>query len=330
MRVFIRGDDVERLMIAPLDVGDGLFIDRENAILSAGFDRHIRNGETVGHGKGMDARAGEFQRLVQRTIDADHTDQCQDDILTGDVLRLRAGQDDFDRIRHFEPCFAGRHGNAEVSRTDAGREAAQRAVGAGMRVRADGDHAGPYEAFFRKQCMLDTDTPLLEIIDNAIFMRKVTDDLRKSGRLDILCRLEMIRNENDLLLVEYRDTDAFEFRNGRRRGDIIRHDQVKAAIDQIPCFHRIDAGMLGQDLLCHCHTHTISSSAISHFCCNKKIFRLARDERFAVPLLFIFLQKYALCLITVRFRRGLLSSACDSRMSSMKCSCHFPPSNGSL
>ena len=139
-----------------------------------------------------------------------------------------------------------------------------------MRVRADGDHAGPYEAFFRKQCMLDTDTPLLEIIDNAVFMREVTDDLCKSGRLDILCRLEMIRNENDLLLVEYRDADAIEFRNGRRRGDIIRHDQVKAAVDQIPCFHRIDTGMLGQDLLCHCHTHTISSSAISHFCCNKK------------------------------------------------------------
>lgn len=80
---------------------------------------HIRNGETVGQRKGMNARAGEFQRLVQRTIDADHADQCQDDILTGDVLRLRAGQDDFDRIRHFEPCFAGRHGNAEVGRTDA-------------------------------------------------------------------------------------------------------------------------------------------------------------------------------------------------------------------
>lgn len=30
---------------------------------------------------------------------------------------------------------------------------------------------GPYEAFFRKQRMLDTDTPLLaEIIDNAVFI----------------------------------------------------------------------------------------------------------------------------------------------------------------
>ena len=34
--------------------------------------------------------------------------------------------------------------------------------------------------------MLDTDTPLLEIIDNAVFMREVTDDLCKAGRLDIL------------------------------------------------------------------------------------------------------------------------------------------------
>ena len=113
--------------------------------------------------------------------------------------------------------------------------------------------------------MLNADAPLLEIIHDAIFMREVADDLRKTGRLDVLRRLEMVRNENDLLFVENRDADALEFRNGRRRSDIIRHDQIKTAVNQISCFHRIDTGMPCQDLLCHCHTHTISSYTISHY-----------------------------------------------------------------
>jgi hypothetical protein len=48
---------------------------------------HVGDGEAVGHCKGGDAGAGEFEGLVAGAFDADHADEGKDDVLAGDPAR---------------------------------------------------------------------------------------------------------------------------------------------------------------------------------------------------------------------------------------------------
>ena len=59
---------------AALHIFHGHVVHREDAVLRAGFDRHVRDAETVVNGKAGNARAGEFQRAVKRAVHPDHAD----------------------------------------------------------------------------------------------------------------------------------------------------------------------------------------------------------------------------------------------------------------
>ena len=173
----IRSDDDFWTVVSAFDVGFCSFVDGENAVFCAGFDGHVRNGEAVGLGECLHARAFEFKGLVEGTIDADHADEFQDDVLACDVGGLGASQCHFDTIGDFEPCASYRHSDAKVGGADAGRESAEGAVGAGVGVRTDGDHARAYEAFFRKEGMLDADPALFEVVRDVVLAGEVSDDL---------------------------------------------------------------------------------------------------------------------------------------------------------
>ena len=62
----------------------------------------------------LDAFPGKFQRLIEGTIDANLTNQCQNDILPADTGRFLTGQFDFDGLRHLEPGFARSHCRAQI------------------------------------------------------------------------------------------------------------------------------------------------------------------------------------------------------------------------
>jgi hypothetical protein len=130
--------------------------------------------------------------------------------------------------------------------------------------------------------MLDAHPALLKVIDNPVFPGKISYDFGQSRGLDVLGRLEMVGNKDDLIFVKYRAAYSFEFRNGRRRRNIIGHYQIQAAVNQVSRLYGIQPGVFCQDFLCHCHTHRNAS----HFP-NKKSPPSPRDEGLAVPLLFM-------------------------------------------
>ena len=106
--------------------------------------------------------------------------------------------------------------------------------------------------------MLDAHASLLEIVDNLMLVRKIANNFRKACALDIFCRLEMIRHERDLLWIEDRPTDFLEFRNRRRRRDIIRQHHIEMARNQLPWMDLRQSCMLCENLLAHIHAHTFS------------------------------------------------------------------------
>ena len=122
--VFVCCDDVVFVGDAAFFVGYRLFVDGENPVLRTGFNSHVGNGQAVGHGEGRHAFAGEFQRFVQRAVDADHADEGQHDVLARNVVRLLPRQVDVDGFGHLEPRFARGHGHAQIGRADAGGKAA--------------------------------------------------------------------------------------------------------------------------------------------------------------------------------------------------------------
>ena len=132
LRICIRLINGVRLRRMRLHILDGLLVNREDTVLSACLDRHVADRETVIHAELSDARAGELDGLVARTIHADLADQVQDDVLTGHPLLLLADEVNPDRGRHLEPELAGRHRRRHIGGTDTSRECPERAIGAGM------------------------------------------------------------------------------------------------------------------------------------------------------------------------------------------------------
>ena len=85
----IREQPVGSLLVPALDtrieIRDRLFVDRENTVFGAAFDRHITDRQAVRHRKLRDTFARELQRSVERAVDTDTADQIKDDIFSGNI-----------------------------------------------------------------------------------------------------------------------------------------------------------------------------------------------------------------------------------------------------
>ena len=241
---------------AALDVVHRLVVHRENAVLRTGLDRHVADGEAVVHGQLVRAFADELHRLVQRAVHADLADNMQDDVLAGNPRAQLALENELDRARHLEPCLASRHACREVGRANAGRERAQRAVGAGVAVRADDQLAGSGQTFFREQRMLDAHCADVEEVNDVILLRKLTALQTLLCGLDVLVRSEVIHYEGDLGVVEYlAETGFFHLADGNRAGNVVRERQIDVCFDELSCGHAVKTCVLREDFLRHSHTH---------------------------------------------------------------------------
>ena len=259
LSIFVSGNRLIRFCDAGIDIGLRDLVEREDAGLAARLDGHVGDGQAVRHRQCLDARASKLEGLVERAVDADHAYERQDDILTGDVIRLLARQVDLDGLRHLEPSLARRHGCAEVGRADARREAVDGAVRARMRIRANRQHARCDDALLRQDDVLDAHAALLEVVDDFVLVRKITDGLRELCRLDVLGRLEVVRHECDLRVVEDRAADLLEFRDGRRCRDVVRKYHIELTGHELTGLHGIEASVFRENLLAHSHTHSMPS-----------------------------------------------------------------------
>ena len=97
-----------------LHIGDRQIVHRKNAVLSAGLNGHIGDGEAVVHGQVCNPVSHEFHGFVQGAVHADHSDNMQNNILAADPLGGLAGEIKFDCGRHLEPCLSGGHAGGHI------------------------------------------------------------------------------------------------------------------------------------------------------------------------------------------------------------------------
>ena len=223
-----------------VDVLHGLLLHGENAVLAAGLNGHVGDGEPVIHGEGGNALAGKLQRLIQRAVHADLADQMQDDILAAHPAAGLALQHHLDRGRHLEPSLAGDHTGSHVRGTHAGGECAQRAIGAGVGVRAHDDLAGGAQALLGQQGVLHAHLAYVEEIGDVVLVGKFPGLLAQLGGLDVLAGGVVVQNDGDLVLVkDLGEPGLFKLGDGHRSGDVVAQDQIQLGLDELAYFYLI-------------------------------------------------------------------------------------------
>ena len=115
--------------------------------------------------------------MVAGAVNANHTDDSQDDVLAFNVFRQLAGKVDFDSLRNLEPGGTAGHSAADIGLAHTGTQCVERAVGAGMGIGADDDFAGSNKAFIRQQCMLDTHLAHFKVVFDFVLAGEVTHTL---------------------------------------------------------------------------------------------------------------------------------------------------------
>ena len=246
---------------AAFHISQSHIVHGEDAVLGAGLDGHVGNGQTVIDAQVCNAGACKLQRLIAGTVHADHADQGQDHVLAGDIGLQFAGEVHLDGRGNLEPGLAGCHGGAQIGGADAGGECAQSAVSAGVGVSADHGIAGANQTLFGQQGMLDTHSAHIEIVVDVEALCKGAALLALGCGLDVLVGGEMVHDHCDAALIKHLiETGCLKLVDGNRGGDVIAQNQIQLCLDQLACTNFRQTCVGGQDLLCHCHAHRIGSS----------------------------------------------------------------------
>jgi len=244
---------------APLDVLFGFRIHLEEPGLGARFDGHVRHGEAIVHGEGVDGFPHELDDLVPRPIDADEPDGVQDQVLATDPGAQPAMVSDTDRLWHAHPDAARGHGHGDVRRTHAGGKGAHGSIRASVRICADHDVPGQHQTLLGQEGMLDPHPPDLKVVRDPIVMRELAHCLALLRRLDVLVRSKVIRYERDALAIKnVVDADLGELLNGDRRRDVVRQHHVHPRVDEFSHVKVFPPGVGGKDLLRHSHGRPVA------------------------------------------------------------------------
>ena len=103
----------------------------QNAVLSAGLDRHIGDGHAVIHGQRGDPGAVELHGAIGGAVESDLADAVEDDVL-GHHARLELAFDpEMHRLGDLDEETSGAHDESGVGVADAGGELVEGAGHAG-------------------------------------------------------------------------------------------------------------------------------------------------------------------------------------------------------
>ena len=94
-------------LAAVLEPGAGQVVDLDKASLATCLDGHVGHGETALHAHGANGAARELHGRIQRTVDTDHADDVQDDVLARHARGKLAVNLELEGGRHLEPGTAG-------------------------------------------------------------------------------------------------------------------------------------------------------------------------------------------------------------------------------
>ena len=259
--VRIRLEHADLPLEAAVEVFARYVVDGEDAVLRARLDRHVADGEAVVDREVLDAVADEFHRFIQRAVHADEPDDVQDDVLAADVFCGFVFQNEFDGGGHLEPALPAHHARGHVRRADARRKGAERAVGAGVAVRADHQVARADQTLLGQKRVLDAHAAHVKKVVYAVFSREGAHRFHLFGRLDILVRGKVVHDHaHPLGAFDAGKARLFKFFNGDGRGDVVSEHHVQLGIDQLARLYACKPRVRREDLLRHCHSHSVCIS----------------------------------------------------------------------
>ena len=93
-------------------------------------------------------------------------------------------------------------------------------------------------------------------VGDAVFVGKVAGFQAQLSGLDVLARGVVVQDDGDLVLVkDLAEPGLLKLGDGHGGGDVVAQDHVHLGLNELANLHVVQPGVLGQDLLCHCHTH---------------------------------------------------------------------------
>ena len=170
-------------------------------------------------------------------------------------------QDDLHRLGHLEPGFARQHDRRQIRAAHPGGKGPEGPVGAGVAVGADDQIPGQHQALFGKEGMLDPDGAPLEGVRELLLPDELPKDLALGGRLDVLVRGEMIRNEDHPVPVKHVGPARLpELLDGEGGRDVVPQGDIHPGIDQHPGMELLQIRVFPENLLRYRHPHLGSTS----------------------------------------------------------------------
>ena len=253
LRIGIGIDGIVRLQRSTFDILLGHVVERKQPRFRARFDRHVGNGQTIGHRQLSNAVAGKFERLIKSTVDADFPDQSQNNVLAANVFGFDAAQFDVDGFRDFEPSLAGSEPDGKIGGADAGRKGIDGAVSASVRIGADDEHARSDNAELRQNDVFNAHASRFVVMFDVMFFGEIAQTLCEIGGFNVFSGLKVIRNERNLIWIENGQPDLFKFFERGGTGDIVRHNEIELTDNQLTRLNVVETGVLRYDFFAHVH-----------------------------------------------------------------------------
>ena len=203
---------------------------------------------------------------VGRAVDTEFADRSQHDVFRVDHRTEFALVDDLDRRRHLEPDLTEHERRGDVGRSHAGREGAESAVRARVRVAADDQLARRDQSLLGQYDVLDAAATDVEEVRDLLLDREVFHEFGKFRGLRVLRRNEVIFDQRDALRVEdaIGALDAAHHADRDRGRQLVGEHEVDLRVDDLSRFHAIDRRVASQDLLGKRHSHEENGYPANH------------------------------------------------------------------
>ncbi len=137
-----------------------------------------------------------------------------------------------------------------------------------MGVGAHDDLAGGAQALLRQEGVLHTHLSHIEEIGDLMFVGKISGFKAQLRGFDVLAGGIVVQNNGDLIPVKNPGkAGLFKLGDRHRGGDVVAQHHIHPGLDELSHLHSIQSGVLGQDLLCHCHSHIKNLLSAIPFAC---------------------------------------------------------------
>ena len=174
----------------------------------------------------------------------------QNDILAANVFRGFVFQNEFDRGGDFEPAHIAHHARRHIGGAHARGECADRAVRAGVAVRADDEIARTHQSFFGEKRVLDAHFAHVKKVFYAVLVGEIAHGLDLFRRLDVFIGGKVVHYHAHAVAAFHAGKARlaeFFYRNGR--GDVVAENHVQFRIDQLSRLHAVKPCVIGENFL---------------------------------------------------------------------------------